>query len=94
MWKEKIGEEDKKTLREIVTALGEIGSQLDAADKLRGHDPWHAIASQEARIKDLARLLSDRFRRTHSDLVRRLSACENLHLVWASLQDEIEQTIR
>jgi len=86
--------EDTKTLREISTALGEIGKQLDAADKLRDHSPWKEIAAQETRIRDLAELLSDHFRSTHSALARQLFACENLHLVWGSLQEEIARAIQ
>jgi hypothetical protein len=94
MRKDRIGEKDKKVLREIMMALGKVGSQLDAADKVRGHNPWSAIAGQEAKVRSLAELLSDRFCRTHSELVQRLLACTNLHLVWGSLQDEIEQVMR
>lgn len=94
MREDRIGEEDKKVLRKIMTALGKIGGQLDAADKVRGHNPWSAIARQEEKVRSLAKLLSDRFCRTHSELVQRLLACTNLHLVWGSLQDEIEQITR
>jgi hypothetical protein len=92
MWKE-VGKEDRKTLREIAAALGKVGSQLNAADKVRGHDPWSVIARQEATVRSLTELLSGRFRRMYSDLVQRLSTCTNLHLVWGGLQDEVRQII-
>ena len=93
MWA-KTGQEDTETLQEIVAALRQVGSQLDAADKLRGHDPWPAIASQETTIRSLAERLSDRFCSRYPGLVHRLSACANLHLVWGSLEDEVKQAIR
>lgn len=94
MRKDKIEKEDTKVLREIVAVLGNVGGQLDAADKVRDYDPWSVIASQEAEVKSLAEMLSDRFCRTHSDLVKRLMACTNLHLGWGNLQDEIMAVIR
>lgn len=93
MCKEEISQEDKETLREIAAALGKVGSQLDAADKVRGHDPWGVIARQEATVRSLTELLSDRFRRMYSDLVQRLSTCTNLHLVWGDLQDKVRQIV-
>jgi hypothetical protein len=90
----KTDQDDTETLQEIVAALREIGSQLDAADKLRGHDPWPAIARQETRIRSLAARLSDRFCDRYPDLVQRLAASANLHLVWGSLSDEVKQAIR
>ena len=93
MWA-KTGQDDTETLQEIVAALRQVGSQLDAADKLRGHDPWQAIARQETRIRKLAERLSDRFRNRYLDLVYSLSACANLHLAWGSLEDEVKQAIR
>jgi hypothetical protein len=84
-------EEDIRTLRQIVAALGEVGSQLDAADRVRGHTPWEGIARQEAAIQNLTARLSGRFRRRHRGLVERLSTCAVLHLAWGGLQDEVRQ---
>ena len=78
---------------QIIGALREVVSQLDAADRIHDHDPWRVIARQESEIGRLTGLLSDHFRGTHSDLVQRLSVCTSLHLVWGSLQDEIEKTV-
>lgn len=86
-------EEDRNTLRKICAALDEVGRQLDAADRVPGHDPWSAIARQGALVSRLAELLSARFRCTHLDLAERLSGCANLHLAWGGLQDEVRQAV-
>jgi hypothetical protein len=86
-------EKDRKTLHGIAAALDEVGRQLDAADRMPGHDPWPAIARQGATVRDLAGMLSARFRRAHPDLVARLSGCTNLHLAWGSLQDEVGRAV-
>jgi hypothetical protein len=80
MRREQVGQDDAATLKEIAVALDKVGRQLDAADRMRGHSPWRAISDLETAIKGSANLLSDRFRGTHSALVERLLACDNLHL--------------
>jgi hypothetical protein len=85
-----IDSRDAAILEQIILALDRVGGELDAADRIRGYEPWRAIARQEAEALRLAAGLSDRFRRTHPDLMRRLLACANLHLSWAVLRDEIE----
>jgi hypothetical protein len=82
---------DVAILRQIDVALGEVGRQLDAADRVGDHAPWAAIAAQEACIASLAERLSTRFRQTQGKLVRRLSASGRLHLEWGGLQDEVRQ---
>ena len=81
---------DTEHLQEIVAALGKIGSQLDAADRVRDFRPWAEIARQEAEIKRRAGMLSARFRSAHADLIARLSTSHNLHLAWADLRDEVK----
>ena len=84
---------DRNTLRKICAALGEVGRQLDAEDRMPGHDPRSANAQQGAIVSNLAELLTARFRCTHLDLAERLSGCANLHLTWGSLQDEVRQAV-
>ncbi len=86
-----IDRKDAEILGHIVLALDRVGGELDAADRMPGHDPWSAIAGQEAHVRSLAKGLSGRFCRAHGDLAARLLACANLHLAWGSLRDEIEQ---
>ena len=86
-------QEDGTNLKAIAAALGRVGSELDAADRVRGHSPWGEIARQEKRIGCLAKRLSGGFCRAHPDLVRRLAACTSLHLAWGSLLDEVERAI-
>lgn len=93
MQRDRVGQEDQKRLLEIAAVLDRVGQQLDAADRTRGHDPWSAIAGQEAEMRRLAEGLTDRFRETHFDLARRLLTSMNLHLAWANLRDEIEQIL-
>lgn len=93
MWRGKIQVEDSKVLQEIIAALDEIGSQLDAADRIRDHNPWVVIAGKELEIKRQITLLSGPFSRTHGDLLERLVKPSGLHLVWGDLKDEIEQGI-
>ena len=87
-------DQDTMILRQITNALTEVGSQLDAADRMRGHSPWSAIGRQEAEIKRLARGLSDRFCMAHPGLVEQLRSCRNLHLAWGALRDEVEQAMQ
>ena len=81
--------DDRTTLKKIVAALDEVGSQLDQADRRRGYRPWEAIARQEDRIHELAHQLSAAFRRTHADLANRLAACAHLEHGWGALRDEV-----
>jgi hypothetical protein len=85
--------DDTTILGRISIGLTEIGSQLDAADRMPGHSPWSAIADQEAEIRRLAPGLSDRFSTAHPDLATCLRSCHNLHTLWGKLQDEVEAAI-
>ena len=85
--------QDIEILRQITSALDAVSSQLDAADRMRGHSPWAEIAGQEAEIRRLAEGLSDRFGITHPGLVERLRSCRNVHGAWGALRDEVEQAI-
>ena len=82
---------DAAILGHITVALEKVGRELDAADRVPGHDPWGAIVRQETRVRSLAAGLSGGFRLAHADLADRLRACRDLHLTWASLCDQIEQ---
>jgi uncharacterized protein YegJ (DUF2314 family) len=86
--------DDLQTLRKIAATLGIVGSQLDAADHLRDHNPWSAIAKLQTEFQQLAASLSDRFGLAHPGLLKRLNASSNLHLIWSDLIDEVKQAIQ
>jgi hypothetical protein len=72
-------EYDVEILKGILAVLEDIGSQLEAADRIRGYDPWTGITLLERDIEDRTMLLSDDFCEVHSDLVKCLSHPVNLH---------------
>lgn len=86
--------DDAATLRKIIAALNEVGSQLDQADHRSGYRPWEAIAEQEATIRALAKQLSEPFRHAHPDLVERLATCAHLEHGWGPLRDEVRGVLQ
>ena len=86
---EAAGSDDQTTLKTIVAALNEVGSQLDQADHRRGYRPWEAISQQEHRIHELTGRLSASFRQAHADLAHRLATCAHLEHGWADLRDDV-----
>jgi hypothetical protein len=88
-----VGEADRQLLEAIMEALSQVGGELDAADHFPDHDPWLAVARQEAVVSQLAGHLSEGFRSQHPALARRLDAATSLHLSWGSLQDQLRRIL-
>ena len=85
---------DRQILKEIIAALGRIGSELSADDHMRDYNAWPAIGRQEENIRALLLQLSANFRQEHASLVQTMATSPNmLYLDWWGLRDRLNELI-